>query len=50
MPKPKPAPQRPYPRAAAEPGAPVSDADRLVRGLPLESGEPQPSPVPRRIH
>lgn len=38
---------RPHERPARH--APLSDADRLPRGLPLESGEPQPGAV-RRLH
>ncbi|HEY4555125.1 MAG TPA: hypothetical protein VIG68_01635 [Lysobacter sp.] len=38
-------PPSPSPRAHA------SDADRLLHGLPLESGEAQPRPRPaRRLH
>jgi hypothetical protein len=29
------------------PPPPLADSDRLARGLPLESGESQPRPVPR---
>lgn len=33
------------------PPPPVADSDRLVRGLPMESGESQPQPPPRtRLH
>lgn len=42
MPKTQPTKQRP--RDSVEPRAPLCDADRLLRGLPLESGEPQPGP------
>lgn len=32
-----------------EDASPIADADRLLRGLPLESGEAQPAPA-RRPH
>jgi hypothetical protein len=48
--KPPPVQPRSHPRKAAEPGTPLSDADRLFRGLPLESGEAQPLPMPPRTH
>jgi hypothetical protein len=50
MRKTPPARKRAQPCDELEPLPPLSDADRLLRGLPLESGEPQPAPSPRRIH
>lgn len=47
MPRTPPAKKRARPRDTVEPRVPLSDADRLLRGLPLESGEPQPEPVSR---
>jgi hypothetical protein len=40
---------RPVPPRPVAPARP-SDADRLSQGLPLESGEVQPRPAPRRMH
>jgi hypothetical protein len=45
MRKTPPAKKRVHPHDAVEPRAPLCDADRLPRGLPLESGEPQPEPA-----
>jgi hypothetical protein len=47
MRKTQPAKKRTRPRDILAPRAPLCDADRLLRGLPLESGEPQPGPVSR---
>jgi hypothetical protein len=38
------------PKSPATPAVPVSEPDRLWRGLPLESGEAQPRPAAPRLH